>query len=93
MTDSYPYTVTVDKTTGIEEFIDDAFPAEPEPIIVAHFGTIYIYGDTYKRWTSVWDMSGRLYYKRISSDSQVIDLPRNRVYIVKVGNYVKKIFI
>lgn len=93
MTDSDPFTVTVDKTTGIEEFIDDAFPAEPEPIIVAHFGTIYIYGDTYKRWTSVWDMSGRLYYKRISSDSQVIDLPRNRVYIVKVGNYVKKIFI
>lgn len=93
MFDSDPFTVTVDKTTGIEQFIDDAFPAEPEPIIVAHFGTIYIYGDTYKRWTYVWDMNGRLYYQRISSDAQVIDLPRNRVYIVKVGNYVKKIFV
>ena len=93
MFDSDPFTVTVDKTTGIEQFIDDAFPAEPEPIIVAHFGTIYIYADTYMKWTSVWDMSGRLYYQRISSDAQVIDLPRNRVYIVKVGNYVKKIFV
>ena len=93
MFDSDPFTVTVDKTTGIEQFIDDAFPIEPEPIIVAHFGTIYIYTDTYMKWTSVWDMSGKLYYQRISSDSQVIDLPRNRVYIVKVGNYVKKIFI
>ncbi len=93
MFDSDPFTVTVNKTTGIEQFIDEQFPAEPEPIIVAHFGTIYIYADTYKRLTSVWDMSGRLYYQRISSDAQVIDLPRNRVYIVKVGNYVKKIFI
>ena len=91
--DSDPFTVTVDKTTGIEQFIDDAFPAEPEPIIVAHQGTIYIYADTYMKWTCVWDMSGRLYYQRISSDSQVIDLPRNRVYIVKVGNFVKKIFV
>lgn len=93
MFDSDPFTVTVEKTTGIEQFIDDAFPIEPEPIIVAHFGTIYIYTDTYMKWISVWDMSGKLYYQRISSDSQVIDLPRNRVYIVKVGNYVKKIFI
>lgn len=93
MTDSDPFSVTVDKTTGIKQFIDDAFPAEPEPIIVAHQGTIYIYADTYKKWTCVWDMSGRLYYQRISSDAQVIDLPRNRVYIVKVGNYVKKIFV
>ena len=93
MFDSDPFTVTVDKTTGIETYIEEAFPVEPEPIIVAHFGTIYIYGDTYMKWTSVWDMSGRLYYQRISSDSQVIDLPRNRVYIVKVGKYVKKIFV
>ncbi|MBR5639123.1 MAG: leucine-rich repeat domain-containing protein [Muribaculaceae bacterium] len=93
MFDSDPFTVTVDKTTGIEQFIDNAFPAEPEPIIVAHYGTIYIYGDTYKRWTYVWDIYGRLYYQRISSDAQVIDLPRNRVYVVKVGNYVKKIFV
>lgn len=93
MFDSDPFTVTVDKTTGIETHIEEAFPVEPDPIIVAHFGTIYIYGDTYMKWTSVWDMSGKLYYQRISSDSQVIDLPRNRVYIVKVGKYVKKIFV
>ena len=93
MFDSDPLTVTVDKTTGIETLIIEEFPSEPEPIIVAHHGIIYIYGDTFKRWTYVWDMYGRLYYQRISSDSQVIDLPRNRVYIVKVGNFVKKIFI
>ena len=93
MFDSDSFTVTVEKTTGIKEFIEDTFPAEPEPIIVAHQGTIYIYADTYMKWTCVWDMSGRLYYQRISSDAQVIDLPRNRVYIVRVGNFVKKIFV
>ena len=93
MGDSDPVDVVVEKTTGIDYLVDDAFPAEPEPIIVVHEGTLYIYGDNYKKWVSVWDMNGRLYYKRISSDSQVIDLPRNRVYVVKVGNYVKKIFI
>lgn len=93
MGDSDPVYLTVDMTTGIDHLIDDAFPAEPEPIIIARQGTLYVYGDNYRKWISVWDMSGRLYYKRISSDAQVIDLPSNRVYIVKVGNYVKKIFV
>lgn len=93
MGDSDPVYFTVDATTGIDRLVDDAFPAEPEPIIVARQGTLYIYGDNYRKWVSVWDMNGRLYYKRLSSDAQVIDLPRNRVYIVKVGNYVKKIFV
>lgn len=93
MGDSDPVYFTVEATTGIDRLIDDAFPAEPEPIIVAHQGTLYIYGDNYRKWVSVWDMNGRLYYQRISSDAQVIDLPSNRVYIVRVGNYVKKIFV
>lgn len=93
MDDSDPIYITVDKTTGIDELIDDAFPPEPEPIIIARQGTLYVYGDNYRKLLSVWDMAGRLYYTRMSSDAQVIDLPRNRVYIVKLGNYVKKIFI
>ena len=93
MGDSDPIYVTVEKTTGIDEFIDNAFPPEPEPIIIARQGTLYVYGDNYRRLLSVWDMAGRLYYVRMSSDAQVIDLPRNRVYIVKLGNYVKKVFI
>jgi len=93
MFDSDPFTVTVDKVNGINTLIDEELPVEPEPIIVAHNGTIYIYGNTFKKWTCVWDMSGRLYYQRISTDSQVIDLPRNRVYIVRVGDFIKKIFI
>lgn len=93
MGESDPIYFTVQSTTGIEQFIDDAFPAEPEPIIVAHWGTLYVYGDNYRRMVSVWDMNGRLYYERISSDAQIIDLPRNRVYVVKVGKYVKKIFL
>ncbi|MBQ9585147.1 MAG: leucine-rich repeat domain-containing protein [Muribaculaceae bacterium] len=93
MGDSYPVDVVVERSTGVDYHVDNAFPADPEPIIVAHEGTLYIYGDNYNKWVSVWDMSGRLYYKRISSDSQVIDLPRNRVYVVRVGNFVKKIFI
>ena len=91
--DSDPFYITVEKTIGIKQHIDDAFPAEPEPVIVARNGTLYVYGDNYNKWVSVWDMNGRLYYQRISSDAQVIDLPRNRVYIVKVGNYVKKVFL
>lgn len=93
MGDSDPITVTVDRFSGIDELIDDAFPVEPEPIIVSHWGTLCVYGDNYRKLVSVWDMSGHLYYERMSSDSHIIDLPRNRVYIVKVGNYVKKIFI
>lgn len=93
MGDSDPIVVTVDRMTGIEQLIDDAFPAEPEPIIVAREGTLYVYGDNYNKMVSVWDMNGRLYYQRISSDAQVIDLPHHRVYIVRVGNYVKKIFV
>lgn len=93
MSDSDPAYFTVDKATGLKEFIDDAFPAEPEPIIVAHWGTLYVYGDNYNKMVSVWDMNGHLYYERMSSDAQVIDLPRNRVYVVKVGKYVKKIFV
>ena len=93
MGDSDPVLVMVDRLTGIDPFINDAFPAEPQPVIVAHWGTIYIYGETYGKLVSVWDMSGRLYYERVSSDSHVIDLPRNRVYVVRVGNFVKKIFI
>ncbi len=88
-----PFSFTVEATTGIDQLIDEEFPSEPDPIIVAHWGTLYIYGDNYGKLVSVWDMSGRLYYERMSSDSQVIDLPHNRVYVVKVGNYVKKIFL
>jgi len=93
MSDSDPISIVVEKTTGIERLIEDAFPAEPEPIIVAHQGTLYVYGDNYRRWIYVWDMNGRLYYQRISSDAQIIDLPPHRVYIVRVGNYVKKVFL
>ena len=93
MGDSDPVYVMVDKLSGINSFIDDALPAEPEPIIVARWGTIYIYGDNYGKLVSVWDMTGRLYYERMSSDNHVIDLPHNRVYVVRVGKYVKKLFL
>lgn len=91
--DADPIYVTVEKTTGIKELIDEALPAEPEPVIVARQGTIYVWGNTKRRLLSVWDMSGRLYYMRVTGDAQVIDLPRNRVYIVRLGNHVKKILI
>ena len=41
----------------------------------------------------VFDMYGQLYYVRPSTSGEVIELPRNRVYIVMVGNYVKKILL
>jgi len=79
------YTV---QSSGIVEPIDE----EPHPIIVAHDGTIYISGDNHGKWTRVWDMYGMLWYERPSVNN-VISLPTGRVYIVQVGNYVKKIVL
>lgn len=66
---------------------------EPEehPTIHAIDGTIYITGDNHGKWTTVYDVYGALYYQRPSINNVIGDLPRNRVYIVIVGDYVKKV--
>lgn len=89
MGDGDPVTVTVN-TTGLSRVA-----AEPEqhPIIWAWGGTIHIFGDNYGTWTRVWDMYGQLCYERPSGQGEISGLPRHRVYIVMVGNYVQKIML
>lgn len=55
-------------------------------------GTIYIEGDTHGLWTFIYDVYGNLWYERPSVNNW-ISLPGQRVYIVKVGNTVRKVFL
>lgn len=89
--DGEPMTVTVEanQTTGITTAVEEA----EHPTIHVIDGTIYISGDNYGKWTYVYDAYGNLYYQRPAVNNIIGDLPRNRVYIVRVGNYTKKIFL
>lgn len=75
-------------TTAVTEVAE-----EVHPNIHVIDGTIYISGDNHGKWTTVYDVYGNLYYQRPSINNVIGDLPRNRVYIVIVGNYVKKVFL
>lgn len=75
--------------TGIEDLVEERL----HPNIYALDGVLHIEGDNYGTWTTIYDIYGRLYYERPSVEGQVISLHRNRVYIVIVGNYVKKVFL
>ena len=55
-------------------------------------GTIYIEGNTRRLWTYVYDMYGNLWYKR-QYDRNWITLPGPMVYIVKVGNTIRKVMV
>jgi len=68
--------------------------AEPvdRPTIVGLDGTIYIQGDTHGLWTFIYDVYGNLWYERPAVNNW-ISLPGPRVYIVKVGDTVRKVFL
>lgn len=53
-------------------------------------GTIYIDGDTRGMWTYIYDVYGTLWYRR-PAVNHWISLPGPRVYIVQVGNTVRKV--
>ena len=55
-------------------------------------GTIYIDGDTHGMWTFIYDVYGNLWYERPAVNN-CINLPGQRVYIVKVGDKVRKLFL
>ena len=69
---------------------------EPKPednlLIFGLDGTIYIEGDTHGLWTFIYDVYGNLWYERPAVNNW-IQLPGNRVYIVKVGDLVRKVFL
>ena len=65
---------------------------EPQLNILGLDGTIYIEGDTHGLWTFIYDVYGNLWYERPAVNNW-ISLPGKRVYIVLVGNTVRKVFL
>lgn len=82
--DALTYTVAPTAIESIEA-------EKSHPVVTASSGTIFISGDNYGTWTWVYDVYGNLYYERPSVCGEICDLPRGRVYIVRVGNYVTKV--
>ena len=83
------------------ELVATAEPAAIEKIeeepeielnIVGIDGTIYIQGDTHGLWTFIYDVYGNLWYERPAVNNW-ISLPGPRVYIVRVGKTVRKVFV
>ena len=83
------------------ELVATAEPAAIEKIeeepeielnIVGIDGTIYIQGDTHGMWTFIYDVYGNLWYERPAVNNW-ISLPGPRVYIVRVGKTVRKVFV
>ncbi len=81
--------VATAQPAAIEEVKEDD---EPRFNIVGLDGTIYIQGDTHGFWTFIYDVYGNLWYERPAVNNW-ISLPGHRVYIVKVGKTVRKVFL
>ena len=81
--------VATAEATAIEE-IEPA--PEDELTILGIDGSIHIKGDTYGKWIFIYDVYGNLWYERPSL-SNWISLPGPRIYIVKVGDTVRKVFL
>ncbi len=82
--------VATAQADAIEEIEEDN--NEPQLTITGIDGTIYIGGDTHGLWTFIYDVYGNLWYERPAVNNW-ISLPGQRVYIVKVGNTVRKVFL
>lgn len=93
MTDGESWSFTVPATTGIDRIDDEPFSPIPDPVITARYGQIHIWHENYRVPVRVWDIYGTLYFERFSGGNEAVDLPENRVYIVTVGNYVKKVLL
>ena len=82
--------VATAEPTAIEDVKEDR--PEGDISISALDGTIYIDGDTHGMWTFIYDVYGNLWYERPAVNNW-ISLPGKRVYIVRVGEYIRKIFL
>lgn len=81
--------VATAEPAAIEEIEEEP---EIELNIVGIDGTIYIQGDTHGMWTFIYDVYGNLWYERPAVNNW-ISLPGPRVYIVRVGKTVRKVFV
>ena len=79
---------TTTDPAGIEQIEEE----RQEFNIVGLDGTIYIEGDTHGLWTFIYDVYGNLWYERPAVNN-CINLPDHRVYIVKVGDTVRKLLL
>lgn len=82
--------VATAEADAIEEIAEEQ--DEPNLVITGLDGTIYINGDTHGLWTFIYDVYGNLWYERPAVNNW-ISLTGQRVYVVKVGNTVRKVFL
>ena len=82
--------IATSEPDAIEE-IEEENP-EKKITIVGVDGTIYIEGDTRGLWTYIYDVYGTLWYKR-QYDRNWITMTEPGVYIVKVGDTVRKVIL
>ena len=80
--------VTTAEPTAIEEIEEDP---DDKVSIMAINGSIEV-GDTHGQWVYVYDVYGTLWYKSPAAPYGV-SLPGPRVYIVRVGKTVRKVFV
>ena len=74
---------------AIEDLDDES---KPEFNILGFDGMIYIDGDTHGLWMYVYDMFGREWYCRPAVNNW-LSLPGQRIYIVRVGDTVRKVLL
>ena len=65
----------------------------PRVTIKAYNNTICIEGDTYGMWTFIYDVYGNLWFERPSVRNWISLPSGNRVYIVRVGDTVRKVLL
>ena len=82
--------IATSEPDAIEE-IEEESP-ENTITIVGVDGTIYIEGDTRGLWNYIYDVYGTLWYKR-QYDRNWITMTEPGVYIVKVGDTVRKVIL
>ena len=83
--------VATSQPAAIEE-INEEEEQKPKITILGLDGTINIQGDTHGLWTFIYDVYGNLWFERPVVNSW-ISLPGHRIYIVKVGDTVRKVYL
>ena len=82
--------VATSEVTAIEDIEEDR--PEGSISIIGVDGTIYIQGDTHGVPTFIYEVYGSMWYENAGGNNW-ISLPGTRVYIVKVGDIVRKVYL
>lgn len=80
-------------TTAMPATIDELEPKPEDDVIISSVnGTLHIEGNTLGLWTTIYDVYGNLWYHR-PVVCNWMTLPGQRVYIVRVGDVVRKVLL